>query len=182
MTTQTKDSQSSLTPQKALEILVGGNERFVGNSAEKRDLLAQVKATASGQFPFAVVLSCIDSRVPAEVIFDQGIGDIFSARVAGNVVNDDTLGSMEFACKLAGSMLIVVMGHTSCGAVIGACAKAELGHLTGLLAKITPVVEAVQKAGDVPEAELAGKVAVANVDHVVGQIREQSAPDQLVHL
>ena len=141
--TQTLESQASLTPEKALQMLVDGNNRFLENSMGNRDLQGQVKETSGGQFPFAAVLSCIDSRVPAEVVFDQGIGDIFSARVAGNVVNTDILGSIEYACKVAGSKLIVVMGHTKCGAVTSACKGVELGNITSLLAKIKPAKETV---------------------------------------
>jgi carbonic anhydrase len=129
MRTQTKDIQASLTPRKAFEILFEGNRRFVNNLRLNRNLLQQVNETSSGQYPFATVLSCIDSRTSAELIFDQGLGDIFSVRIAGNVLNEDILGSMEFACHVAGSKLIVVLGHTKCGAVKGACEHVELGHL-----------------------------------------------------
>ena len=142
--TQTADTQAVLTPATAINMLKEGNARFVEQRQAQRDLLYQVQETANGQFPFAVVLSCIDSRIPTEIIFDQGIGDIFNARVAGNFVNDDILGSMEFACKVAGSKVVVVMGHTSCGAVKGACDHVELGKLTGMLAKITPAVDATE--------------------------------------
>lgn len=141
MKTLTKDMQKEITPQKAVELLVEGNKRFVQNLRYNRNLLEQVNETADGQFPFATILSCIDSRTPAELIFDQGLGDIFSIRIAGNVVNDDILGSMEFACAVAGSKLLVVLGHTGCGAIKGACDKAELGNLTGLLHKIEPAID-----------------------------------------
>lgn len=144
MRTQTKDIQQGLTPKLALDILVEGNRRFVSNLRYNRNLLQQVNETSDGQFPFAVVLSCIDSRTSAELIFDQGLGDIFSVRLAGNVLNDDVLGSMEFACQVAGSKLIVVLGHTRCGAIKGACNHVELGHLTGLLAKVGPAVREVE--------------------------------------
>jgi carbonic anhydrase len=127
MRTQTREIQTHLTPQKAFEILAEGNRRFVSNLRLNRNLLQQVNETSDGQYPFAIVLSCIDSRTGAELIFDQGLGDVFSARVAGNVVNDDVLGSMEFACQVAGSKLIVVLGHTKCGAVKGACQHVHLG-------------------------------------------------------
>lgn len=140
----TKEAQAAITPSKALEILKEGNERFVSNKMRKRDLMAQVKKTSKGQFPFAAVVSCLDSRTQPEYVFDQGIGDIFVARVAGNFVNDDILGSLEFATKLAGAKLIVILGHTECGAVKGACDKAQLGLLTATLANINPAVEAVQ--------------------------------------
>lgn len=174
MHTHTKESQANLSPQDALTYLVEGNRRFVANLRANRDYLRQVNVTSEGQFPFAVVLSCIDSRTSAELIFDQGLGDIFSARIAGNVLNDDILGSMEFACKLAGSRLIVVLGHTACGAVKGACAGAELGHLTGLLKKIAPVVDEVRASGHADEDSLADTVASHNVHHVVKDIRKRS--------
>ena len=140
----TKEAQAAITPAKALEMLKQGNKRFVSSKLKKRDILAQVKQTSKGQFPFAALVSCIDSRIPPELVFDQGIGDIFVALVAGNFVNDDILGSLEFATKLAGAKLIVVMGHTDCGAVQGACDKAQLGLLTATLANINPAVNAVR--------------------------------------
>jgi carbonic anhydrase len=140
MRVHTKETQESLTPRMALEILQEGNGRFVKNLKAQRDLLAQVNATRDGQWPFATILSCIDSRTSAELIFDQGLGDIFCIRIAGNIVNTDILGSMEFACKVAGSKLIVVLGHTKCGAVKGACDHVEMGNLTELLSKLQPAV------------------------------------------
>lgn len=140
MRTKTKEALENLTPQQALEILEEGNRRFINNIKINRDLLQQVNKTSDGQFPFAAILSCIDSRTSAELIFDQGLGDIFSIRIAGNILNDDILGSMEFACKIAGSKLIVVLGHTKCGAVTGACNNIELGKLTDLLNKIKPAI------------------------------------------
>ena len=153
MRTHTRESQSNITPKIALEYLIEGNARFVNNLKAHRNLLEQVNDTRDGQFPFATILSCIDSRVSAELVFDQGLGDIFSIRIAGNVLNDDILGSMEFACKVAGSKLIVVLGHTKCGAVKGAVDQVEMGKLTGLLSKIEPAVKYVKnkfdfKAGD----------------------------------
>lgn len=142
MKTHTKETQSSLTPRMALEILKEGNERFIKNLKAQRDLLEQVNDTRDGQWPFAIILSCIDSRTSAELIFDQGLGDVFSVRIAGNIVNTDILGSMEFACKVAGSKLIVVLGHTKCGAVKGACDHVEMGNLTELLSKLQPAVYA----------------------------------------
>ncbi|MGR8952224.1 MAG: bifunctional SulP family inorganic anion transporter/carbonic anhydrase [Gammaproteobacteria bacterium] len=175
---QTYDSQQSLTPAEVLTILKEGNERFVNNLKSNRNLLEQVNDTRMGQFPIAIILSCIDSRTSVELIFDQGLGDVFSARVAGNIVNDDILGSMEFACKLAGSKLIVVLGHSLCGAIKGACADVELDHLTGLLQKIKPAVNAVReefRADNPPEqAVLVQKVAERNVQLTVEQIRKQS--------
>lgn len=142
MTTLNKELQDQITPQQALTLLKEGNKRFVQNIKEERNLLEQVNGTSQGQWPFAVILSCIDSRVSAELVFDQGIGDIFSVRIAGNVVNDDILGSMEFACKVAGAKLILVLGHTKCGAIKGACDHVEMGNLSTLLSKIQPAVEA----------------------------------------
>jgi carbonic anhydrase len=147
MRTQTKDIQATLTPRQAFDILVEGNRRFVSNLRLNRNLLQQVNETSEGQFPFAIVLSCIDSRTSAELIFDQGLGDIFSVRIAGNVLNEDILGSMEFACQIAGSKLIVVLGHTRCGAIKGACHHVELGHLTGLLGKIGPAIHEIETSG-----------------------------------
>lgn len=146
--TQTRESQKSVSPQIALDILKEGNQRFVVNKKANRNLLLQVQETSNGQFPFATILSCIDSRVSSEIIFDQGIGDIFSVRIAGNFINEDILGSMEFACKLAGTPLIVVLGHTSCGAVKGACDHAKLGNLTVMLEKINPAVQSVTEPND----------------------------------
>ena len=140
MKAHTKETQEKLTPRMALDILKEGNGRFIKNLKTQRDLLAQVNDTREGQWPFATILSCIDSRTSAELIFDQGLGDIFSIRIAGNIINTDILGSMEFACKLAGSKLIVVLGHTKCGAVKGACDHVEMGNLTELLAKLQPAV------------------------------------------
>lgn len=141
MRTHTKETQQVLTPDLIIEILKKGNDRFVNNIKAHRNLLEQVNETSSAQFPFAAILSCIDSRTSAELIFDQGLGDIFSIRIAGNILNEDILGSMEFACKIAGSKLIVVLGHTNCGAIIGACDDVKLGHLTTLVNKIKPSIE-----------------------------------------
>lgn len=140
MKAHTSETQLSITPSKALEFLKEGNARFVNNLKMSRNLLQQANETRDGQWPFAVILSCIDSRTSAELIFDQGLGDIFSIRIAGNVVNTDIIGSLEFACKIAGSKLIVVLGHTSCGAIKGACDHVEMGSLTELLSKIQPAV------------------------------------------
>ena len=148
MKAHTKDTQAAISPNMAVALLKEGNQRFVASQMANRDLLNQVNDTASGQYPFATVLSCIDSRVSAELIFDQGIGDIFSARVAGNIVNEDLLGSIEFACKLAGTKVFVILGHTACGAVKGACDDAKLGNLTILLDKIKPAVNAVSEPSD----------------------------------
>jgi carbonic anhydrase len=177
MKAHTKETQDSMTSQKALQALKEGNERFVNNLRTNRNLLQQVNETSVGQFPFAIILSCIDSRTSAELIFDQGLGDIFSARIAGNIVNDDILGSMEFACKVAGSKLVVVLGHTSCGAIKGACDHVELGNLTGLVKKITPAVNAVQYTGErsSKNSEFVEMVAEENVLRMVNEIKEKSS-------
>src|SRR5690606_33460644 len=141
MRTLTREVQVHLSPEKAIQLLKDGNQRFINNLKLNRNLLQQVNETSDGQFPFGVILSCIDSRTSAELIFDQGLGDIFSVRIAGNVLNDDIIGSMEFACKIAGSKLIAVLGHTKCGAIRGACDDVKLGHLSGLLEKIKPAIE-----------------------------------------
>jgi carbonic anhydrase len=141
MKTLTKEMQEAITPKMALELLVDGNKRFVNNLKVNRNLLQQANETSDGQHPFAVILSCIDSRTSAELIFDQGLGDVFSVRIAGNILNEDILGSMEFGCKVAGAKIIVVLGHTKCGAVKGACDHVEMGNLTSLLTKIRPAVD-----------------------------------------
>jgi len=177
MKTLTKEMQKSLTPVQATELLKKGNERFVNNLKANRNLLQQVNETSDGQFPFAFILSCIDSRTSAELIFDQGLGDIFSCRIAGNVLNEDILGSMEFACKVAGSKVVVVLGHTRCGAVKGACDDVKLGHLTHLVEKIKPAVEAEKSVANnrtSSNLEFVDKVADINVHLVMRQIREQS--------
>ncbi len=172
-----KQTQQSISPSEALNLLKEGNKRFVNNQAVDRDLLEQKEATSGGQFPFAAILGCIDSRVPAELIFDLGIGDVFNARIAGNFVNEDILGSLEFACKVAGSKVILVLGHTHCGAVKGACDDVKLGNLTAMLERIKPAVNAVT---DVTEnrtsanAAFVQKVAVKNVELTIEQIKEKS--------
>lgn len=175
MRTHTKETQESLTPQKALQFLKEGNGRFVNNLHYNRNLLQQVNDTSNGQFPFAIVLSCIDSRTSAELIFDQGLGDIFSVRIAGNVLNEDILGSMEFACNIAGSKLIVVLGHSKCGAVKGACSHVEMGHLTTLLDKIQPAVEKVEDlGGEIAFDEKVEAVARENVHLQLGEVLQRS--------
>ena len=179
MKVQTKETQQKLTPRKALEILKAGNTRFVKNLKAQRDLLGQVNATRDGQWPFATILSCIDSRTSSELIFDQGLGDVFSIRIAGNIVNTDILGSMEFACKLAGSKLIVVLGHTKCGAVKGACDHVEMGNLTELLSKLQPAVysESETTAADKrnsKNAKFVENVSTLNVKRGVKNIIERS--------
>ncbi len=171
---QTAESQASLTPESAMRLLREGNQRFVSGQPIGRDYARQVSATSSGQYPFAVVLGCIDSRVPVETVFDQGIGDIFTARVAGNVMNTDLLGSMEFACSIAGSKAIVVLGHTACGAVKGTIAEVRMDNLTGLVEKIEPAVAAVAGERDASNDEYVDRVAEANVVMVVNQIRDRS--------
>lgn len=171
------EDQKSLTPQLALSFLKEGNKRFIANLKAHSNLLEQVNETKAGQFPFAIILSCIDSRTSAELIFDQGLGDIFSARIAGNVLNDDIIGSMEFACKLAGSKLIVVLGHSHCGAITGACKGAKLGHLTDLLAKVQPSIEYVKVHHadlDIKSKEAVDKVAFHNVEYTIDHILEKS--------
>ena len=173
MTTQTQDTLAAMTPEKALQILKEGNQRFVAGEMLARDLGEQVFQTSRGQYPFAVVLGCIDSRVPPELVFDQGVGDVFSVRIAGNFVNEDILGSMEFAGEVVGSKLFVVLGHTSCGAVKGAYDQVELGHLTGLVEKIRPAVEAVQQEAGQDEVDL-DQVSEVNVRRTVNDILDRS--------
>jgi carbonic anhydrase len=179
MRAHSKETQASLTPRMALEILQEGNGRFIKNLKAQRDLLAQVNDTREGQWPFATILSCIDSRTSTELIFDQGLGDVFSIRIAGNIVNTDILGSMEFACKVAGSKLIVVLGHTKCGAVKGACDHVEMGNLTELLSKLQPAVysESETTAADKrnsKNSKFVENVASLNVKRGVKNIIERS--------
>ena len=179
MNAQTKASQDAISPAKALELLQEGNQRFIAKQQVERDLNLQVDQTSTGQFPFATVLSCIDSRVPAELVFDQGIGDIFSVRIAGNFVNTDILGSMEFASKLAGTKLILVLGHTACGAVKGACDHAELGNLTAMLGNIAPAVEAITEPADAADRtsaniDFVNAVGTKNVELTIERIRQES--------
>jgi len=180
MNTQNKQSQDAIKPQDALQMLKEGNARFCQNLRADRDLLQQVNATAEGQWPFAAIVSCIDSRASVELIFDQGIGDVFSARIAGNFVNDDILGSLEFACAVAGAKLVVVLGHSACGAIKGACDHVELGNLTQMLAKIAPAVDAVApdydaEARNSSNGEFVERVAHENVAQTVAAIAERSA-------
>lgn len=163
MKAHSSETQASMTPARALEILKEGNSRFVNNLKANRDLLQQANETRDGQWPFAVILSCIDSRTSAELIFDQGLGDVFSIRIAGNVVNTDILGSLEFACKVAGSKLIVVLGHTACGAIKGACDHVELGNLTELLSKIQPAVYQETTTSSTKDRTSKNKAFVENV-------------------
>jgi len=175
MNTQNKETQSKLSIAEIKQILEEGNNRFVNNTALNRDLLMQVKETSEGQFPHTVVLGCIDSRVTTEQVFDLGIGDIFNTRVAGNIVNSDILGSIEFACKVAGSKLILVFGHTRCGAVTSACNGLELGKITGLLEKIKVSVTKVDAyVDDITTNESVDKVVVENVKNSILEIRNGS--------
>ena len=178
MRTHTKETQNRLTPELALDTLKEGNKRFVSNIKAHRNLLQQVNETSAGQFPFACILSCIDSRTSAELIFDQGLGDILSIRIAGNILNEDILGSMELACKIAGSKLIVVLGHTKCGAIEGACNNIVLGNITALLSKIKPAIEKetetkAQRNGS--NNEFVKRVTINNISLSVQKIKEQSS-------
>jgi carbonic anhydrase len=178
MKTLTKEVQAALTPEKAIEILVKGNERFVNNLKANRNLLQQVNETSDGQHPFAVILSCIDSRTSAELVFDQGLGDIFSIRIAGNILNEDILGSMEFACKIAGAKAVVVLGHTKCGAVKGACDDVKMGNLTMLLEKLKPAViaeKSITLNRSAANSEFVEKVASLNVKLTMKQIVKKSS-------
>ena len=172
MSALTKEIQDSISPDKAVEMLKEGNQRFLDKNVQDRDLHIQVQNTSDGQFPYAVVLSCIDSRVPVELVFDQGVGDIFSARVAGNIINEDILGSIEYACGVAGSKAILVLGHTKCGAVTSACKGVELGNITALLSKVKPAIANVQERGGEVEVE---EVTKANVHQSIKEIREKSS-------
>ena len=179
MKANTKETQAQMTPDSSLQELINGNHRFTQKNVVDRDLMQQVKETSTGQYPHSTILSCIDSRVSSELIFDQGIGDIFSARIAGNFINEDILGSMEFACKLAGTKLLIVLGHTACGAVKGACDHARLGNLTALIKKIEPAVaavinpkdEALRNSGNI---DFVNEVAKKNVLMTLDNIRVNS--------
>jgi carbonic anhydrase len=172
----TKDLRDQLTPDQIIEMMKQGNERFRTGRMSPHDYLAQKRATIAGQYPAAVILSCIDSRAPAEIIFDARIGDTFNARVAGNIANDDLLGSLEFACAVAGAKVALVMGHTACGAIKGAIDGAQLGNLTGLLNKIKPAVDATHFEGErsSKNGEFVDEVAKTNVRLTIGEIRERS--------
>lgn len=177
MKTLTKEMQNAITPAMAMDILKEGNKRFMNNLKANRNLLQQANETSDGQHPFAVILSCIDSRTSAELIFDQGLGDVFSVRIAGNIINEDILGSMEFGCKVAGAKIIVVLGHTKCGAVKGACDHVEMGNLTALLSKIQPAVydeQTVVENRNSGNGEFVEKVAAINIKRTVHAIMERS--------
>ncbi|MFN0175314.1 MAG: carbonic anhydrase family protein [Saprospiraceae bacterium] len=173
MRTITKELQDNINPAQALQLLREGNNRFVNNLKFNRNLLQQVNETMEGQHPFAVILSCIDSRTSAELIFDQGLGDIFSIRIAGNILNEDILGSMEFACKVAGAKIVMVVGHTKCGAIKGACDHVVMGNLTALLHKIKPVMDTTPFTNGTVYA-YPNAVAVNNVRYVMDQILQRS--------
>jgi carbonic anhydrase len=177
MRTHSKETQSNLTPQTALQILKEGNERFIKNLKANRNLLQQVNETSNGQFPFATILSCIDSRTSAELIFDQGLGDVFSIRIAGNILNEDILGSMEFATKVVGTKVLVVLGHTKCGAIVGACNHVEMGNLTTLLNKIQPAIfneKTVTENRDGSNINFVNKVTELNVQLTIERVRRES--------
>ena len=177
MKTLTKELQAAIPPGLAIELLKDGNKRFVNNLKFNRNLLQQANETSDGQHPFAVILSCIDSRTSAELIFDQGLGDVFSVRIAGNIINEDILGSMEFGCKVAGAKIIVVLGHTKCGAVKGACDHVEMGNLTALLTKIRPAVDdesTIKENRNSGNDDFVEKVSVINVKRTVQAIMERS--------
>jgi carbonic anhydrase len=177
MKTLTKEMQTAITPTMALELLREGNKRFQNNLKANRNLLQQAIETSEGQHPFAIILSCIDSRTSAELIFDQGLGDVFSVRIAGNIMNEDILGSMEFGCKIAGAKIIVVLGHTKCGAIKGACDHIEMGNLTGLFNKIQPAIydeksETTNRSSSNPE--FVEKVSAINIKRTLHAIMERS--------
>jgi carbonic anhydrase len=177
MRTHSKETQAELNPDLALEILKEGNDRFVKNLKANRNLLQQVNDTAQGQFPFATILSCIDSRTSAELIFDQGLGDVFSIRIAGNILNEDILGSMEFATKVVGTKIIVVLGHNKCGAIVGACNNVELGNLTALLDKVKPAIALEKETTENrtgSNVRFVDNVTTNNVIHTIERIRRES--------
>lgn len=177
MRTLTKEVQEALSPAQGIQLLRDGNRRFVNNLKFNRNLLQQVNETSDGQHPFAVILSCIDSRTSAELIFDQGLGDIFSIRIAGNILNEDILGSMEFSCKVAGAKVIMVLGHTKCGAVKGACNGVKLGNLTVLLDKLAPAIDqetSVSENRNASNMNFVDKVATINVHLTIEQILAKS--------
>ncbi|MDC0325726.1 carbonic anhydrase family protein [bacterium] len=177
MKTLTKKDQDAITPEIAFTLLKEGNIRFTKNLKANRNLLQQANETSDGQHPFAIVLSCIDSRTSAEIIFDQGLGDIFSVRIAGNIINEDILGSMDFACKVAGAKIIVVLGHSKCGAIKGACDHVEMGNLTTLLSKIRPAIDdedSVSENRNSTNESFVEKVTIINVNRTMNGIVERS--------
>ena len=177
MKTLTKEMQAAITPVMALDLLKEGNKRFINNLKLHRNLLQQVNETSDSQHPFAIILSCIDSRTSVVLIFDQGLGDVFSVRIAGNIINEDILGSMEFGCKVAGAKIIVVLGHTQCGAIKGACDHVEMGNLTALLSKIQPAVydeKTVIENRHSDNDEFVEKVSSINIKRTVHAVMERS--------
>ncbi|CDZ78454.1 Carbonic anhydrase 2 [Legionella massiliensis] len=177
MKTLTKKMQEAITPTLALELLQEGNKRFINNLKINRNLLQQANETSDGQHPFAIILSCIDSRTSVELIFDQGLGDVFSVRIAGSIINEDILGSMEFACKVAGAKIIVVLGHSKCGAIKGACDHVEMGNLTALLCKIQNAVSAektVTENRTSTNEDFVEKVTSINIHRAVQAVMERS--------
>lgn len=177
MKTLTKEIRDAITPSQAIDLLKKGNERFVSNLKMNRNLLQQVNETSEGQHPFAVILSCIDSRTSAELIFDQGLGDVFSVRIAGNIQNEDILGSMEFSCKVAGAKIVVVLGHTKCGAIKGACDNVKMGNLSVLLDKMKPALDSektVVENRNASNSEFVEKVAALNVRNTKKEILTKS--------
>jgi len=177
MKTLTKEMQTSISPSMALDLLKDGNQRFVKNLKMNRNLLQQANETSDGQHPFAIILSCIDSRTSAELIFDQGLGDVFSVRIAGNVVNEDILGSMEFETKVVGTKIIIVLGHTKCGAIVGACNNVELGNLTVLLDKVKPAIANEKETTENrtgSNVRFVDNVTTNNVIHTIERIRRES--------
>lgn len=178
MRTLTKELQESITPFTALKLLQNGNKRFINNLKLNRDLIQQANETSHAQHPFAVILSCIDSRTAVELIFDQGIGDVFSVRIAGAIINEDILGSLEFGCKIAGAKIIVVLIHTNCGAVKGACDRLVLGNLTGIFEKIQPAMDeeiTVTEHRNSQNAEFVEKVSALHVKRIVNDIVQRSS-------
>ncbi len=179
MKNHTKLTLENLRPKEAHQLLVEGNQRFVNDLKAKRNHQERVLSTSHGQFPFAIILSCIDSRVPVELVFDQGIGDVFSVRVAGNVINKDILASMEYACKVTGSKIVVVLGHTHCGAVTAACKDVKMGHITELLQKIKPAIAISKKEDpnficDYNNPDDVDHVAIENIHIAIDRIRKES--------
>jgi len=177
MKTLTKEMRDSMTPDQALQLLKEGNKRFINNLKANRNLLQQANETSADQYPFAIILSCIDSRTSAEIIFDQGLGDVFSVRIAGNIINEDILGSMEFACKISGSKIITVLGHTNCGAIKGACDHVEMGNLTSLLSKIRPAIDdeaSVTENRNSNNEDFVEKVTAINVKRTMDSIVQRS--------
>lgn len=177
MKTLTKEMQEAITPTIGLHLLEEGNKRFISNLKMNRNLLLQANETSDGQHPFAIILSCIDSRTSVELIFDQGLGDVFSVRIAGVVINEDIIGSMEFACKVAGAKIIVVLGHSKCGAIKGACDHVEMGHLTALLDKIQPAVSAEKSIAENRTSSndvFVEKVTAINIRRTVHAVMERS--------